>query len=135
MPEPLFFFVLRLLRAASSTSSRHILAADLPDELHPIRDRLIARVKARIGQGIENALCPAIRLLVCQGLGLQNDADLQALLALQEDDGSFGPGWYVRYGSSGIKIQHQGFACVMAVEALKGYSRALTGSVYSSAQI
>ena len=55
--------------------------------------------------------------------------DHKALLALQEDDGSFGMGWYVRYGSCGIKIAHRGFACVMAVEALKAYSKALQGKV------
>lgn len=121
MPEPLFYYVWRLIRVAASPSCPvgSLAKASMPKELQRLRERLITRVQARIGAETDNALCAAIRLLISRDLGLENYADLQTLLSLQDDDGSFGPGWYVRYGSCGIKISHRAFACVMAMEALR----------------
>ena len=119
LPEPLFFYTWRLLCIASGSALGTIDNQRLPKELHTLRDHLRRRVSARIGATKDNALCPAIRILICQSLGIANEVDVQILLDLQQDDGSFGKAWYVRYGSCGIRISHQAFACVIAVVALR----------------
>ena len=91
------------------------------DDLNRLKEALITRVKARIWNDTDNAVCAAIRLLICNDLGVRNEVDGRKLLVLQEEDGSFGKGTYVRYGGCGIKIAHPGFACVLAAEALRGW--------------
>lgn len=124
LPEPLFFYTWRLLCVASGSAVGTINHDDLPKELHTLRDHLTRRVSARIGTERGNALCPAVRLLICHSLGIPNDVDVQILLDLQEDDGSFGKAWYVRYGSCGIKICHRAFGVVLATVALRRFKQA-----------
>ncbi|CAI6234720.1 unnamed protein product [Periconia digitata] len=119
LPEPLFFYSWRLLCIASSSSIGTVDNRRLPKELHSLRDHLIRRVSARLGTAKDNALCPAIRILICHSLGIKNEVDVQILLDLQEKDGSFGDAWYVRYGSAGIKISHRAFGVVVATAALR----------------
>ncbi|KAL9087277.1 MAG: hypothetical protein Q9165_006771 [Trypethelium subeluteriae] len=119
LPEPLFFYTWRLLCIASGSDLGTIDNQRLPKELHTLRDHLIRRVSARLGTVKDNALCPAVRILICHSLGIKNDVDVQVLLDLQEDDGSFGKAWYVRYGSNGIRISHRAFAVVVAIVALR----------------
>lgn len=124
LPEPLFFYTWRLLCVASGSAVGTINHDGLPKELHTLRDHLTRRVSARIGTERDNALCPAVRLLICHSLGIPNDVDVQILLDLQEDDGSFGKAWYVRYGSCGIKICHRAFGVVLATVALRRFKQA-----------
>lgn len=120
LPEPLFFYTWRLLCIASgSTALETVDEQHLPKELRTLREHLVRRVKARIGAARDNGLCPAVRLLICQSLGIGNEEDVQVLLDRQQDDGCFGKAWYVRYGSNGIRISHEAFACVIAVVALR----------------
>src|SRR5690606_21745609 len=89
------------------------------DELKPLRKSLVARVRERIGVlDTQDALAPAIRLLICETLDIPNDPDLNLVLGFQDEFGGFGKGWYVRYGSCGVKIGHIGFVACIAVEAL-----------------
>ena len=127
LPEPLFYYTWRLLCIASGSALDTIDNQRLPKELHTLKDHLIRRVSARIGTAKDNALCPAIRILICQSLGIGNDVDVQVLLDLQEDDGSFGKAWYVRYGSNGIRISHRAFAVVSAVVALRRLNSTWSG--------
>lgn len=120
LPEPLFYYTWRFLCMASGSEDLSTIDDErLPKELHTLRDHLIRRVAARIGAGGDNALCPAVRLLICQSLGIDNPIDVQILLDLQQHDGSFGQAWYVRYGSAGIRISHRAFACVAATVGLR----------------
>lgn len=107
-PEPFFYYVRRLVRSAKQQP-----------ELDQLGELLAARVQERIGTTPDNAACLAIRLLICQDFNIPNQEDLQALLRLQEDDGSFGVGWYYRFGRSQIKIGHRGFTATLALEAIK----------------
>ncbi|KAL9069225.1 MAG: hypothetical protein Q9157_006229 [Trypethelium eluteriae] len=127
LPEPLFFYTWRLLCIASGSALETIDNQRLPKELHTLRDHLIRRVSARLGTAKDNALCPALRILICHSLGIKNDVDLQLLLDLQEDDGSFGRAWYVRYGSNGIRISHRAFAVVVAIVALRRLKQHMVG--------
>lgn len=121
LPEPLFFYTWRLLCIASGSTPDVVDMQCLPKELQTLRDHLIRRVKARIGEGSDNALCPAVRLLICESLGIENVVDADILMGLQGGDGAFGKAWYVRYGSNGIRISHEAFAVVIAVVALRRY--------------
>ena len=127
LPEPLFFYTWRLLCIASGSALETIDNQRLPKELHTLRDHLIRRVSARLGTAKDNALCPAVRILICHSLGIKNDVDVQVLLDLQEDDGSFGKAWYVRYGSNGIRISHRAFAVVVAIVALRRLKQHMVG--------
>lgn len=135
MPEPLFYFCWRLLRVASGgggCARNQISSIDetaLPEELKPLKKYLTARVRERIGVlDTQDALAPAIRLLICQTLDIPNDSDLTLLLSFQDKLGSFGKGWYVRYGSCEIKIGHSGFVACLAVEALAAKLRSSHGT-------
>lgn len=108
-PEPFFYYLHRLLKAS-----------DAP-ELQKIKELLITRVEERIGTETDNAICLAIRLLVCQYLDIPNHEDMEALIQLQEEDGSFGVGWYYAFGRTNIKIGHRGYTCALATEAIRAY--------------
>jgi hypothetical protein len=127
LPEPLFYYTWRLLSIASSSTLGTIDNQRLPKELHSLKDHLIRRVSACRGTIQDNALCPAVRLLICHSLGIENEVDVQVLLDLQEDDGSFGKAWYVRYGSNGIRISHRAFAVVVAIVALRRVKEHMVG--------
>lgn len=53
---------------------------------------------------------------------------MPALLRLQEEDGSFGVGWYYAFGKTNIKIGHRGLTCTLSTEAIKAYQN--TTEVY-----
>jgi hypothetical protein len=127
LPEPLFYYTWRLLCIASGSALGAIDDQRLPKELHTLKDHLIRRVSARLGTARDNALCSAVRLLICHSVGINNDVDAQILLDLQEQDGSFGKAWYVRYGSNGIRISHRAFAVVVAIVALRRVKENMTG--------
>lgn len=108
-PEPLLYYACRLVQSAKAP------------ELDRMREILKDCVTERIGLD-GNAVCLAIRLLICQKLGIPNSKDFQALLALQEEDGGFGVGWYYNFGRSKVRIGHRGLTAALSVEALKGAS-------------
>ncbi|KAI1845376.1 hypothetical protein JX266_008471 [Neoarthrinium moseri] len=113
-PEPLMYYCCRLAHSANTP------------ELLEMRDVLRGAVEDRIGSKTtigdeeDNAACLAIRLLICQRLGTPNPVDLKALLELQEEDGSFGIGWYYGFGKSQAKIGHRGLTAALSVKAIKG---------------
>jgi hypothetical protein len=109
-PEPLFYYVCRMV---------HAYDGDDAPELKQMRDVLRECVMERIGADDDNAIVLAIRLLVCQKLGIKNEKDLKALLKLQGGDGGFGVGWYYNFGRSGVKIGHRGFTAALSVEAIR----------------
>ncbi|KAF1954259.1 hypothetical protein CC80DRAFT_595372 [Byssothecium circinans] len=112
--EPLMYYCLRMVSAADTP--------ELTEMRNVLRECVTERIgsKVTIGGEDDNAVCLAIRLLICQKLGIPNSVDLQTLLALQRDDGSFGVGWYYNFGRSKVKIGHCGFTATLAVEAIKG---------------
>ena len=85
-----------------------------------MRDVLKERVQERIGCDTDNAVVLAIRLLICQKLGIPNTIDLPKLIQLQEEDGGFGVGWYYNFGRSKVRIGHRGYTATLSVEAIKG---------------
>ena len=92
-------------------------------ELEKMKELLITRVLERIGTEKDNAICLAIRLLICHHFNIPNHEDLPALLQTQEEDGSYGVGWYYAFGRSNVKIGHRGFTCTLAAEAIQAYTK------------
>ncbi|TFY71121.1 hypothetical protein EVG20_g1897 [Dentipellis fragilis] len=109
--ECFLYFLSRLL----STSDDAELHAELEALL---RARLQERVGTRIADD-EDALALAMRLSACVSLGIDNDADLRALLALQSEDGGWDASWIYKYGSSGIMIGNRGVTTALAVHAIE----------------
>ncbi|KAF8893786.1 Haloacid dehalogenase-like hydrolase-domain-containing protein [Infundibulicybe gibba] len=105
--ECFLFFLSRLL-----ASSRN---AELHSLLKPL---LKERIQERIGaEG--DSLALAMRILVCDFVGLRDDIDLRTLLPLQCEDGGWEIGWIYKYGSSGTKIGNRGLTTALAIKAIE----------------
>lgn len=150
-PEPLFWYVSRLcktteresdsittdpgLDASVSTLYLNLDSSDKTNAVPPVFDTatnirallsfLLPAVTKRIGRdAMDNPACLAIRLLICEHYGIPNEADMEALLALQGEDGKWNQGWFFAFGESKVRIQNVGLTTGMAVEAVKGYLKA-----------
>ncbi|TFK75393.1 HAD-like protein [Pluteus cervinus] len=105
--ECFLYFISRLL-ATNGDADLHALLKSLLKE----------RIQERIGaEG--DALALAMRILVCDFVGIRDEIDLRALLPLQCDDGGWEIGWIYKYGSSGIKIGNRGLTTALAIKAIE----------------
>lgn len=96
-----------------------LLASSGDPDLHSMLKSLLAdRVQERIGAD-GDALALAMRILVCDLLGIRNEIDLRALLPLQCEDGGWEIGYIYKYGSSGIRIGNRGLTTAFAVKAVE----------------
>ncbi|KAI9437652.1 HAD-like domain-containing protein [Lactarius indigo] len=105
--ECFLFFAAQLLRATPDP--------DLHARLAPL---LRARIQERTGAAAGDALALAMRVLAGSIVGLRQAHDLAMLLSLQCEDGSWGPGWMYKYGSSGVKIGNRGLTTALALNAI-----------------
>ena len=106
-PECLFFLITRLLACSEN--------AELHGMLQPL---LKDRVQERIGaEG--DALSLAMRILVCNFVGIRNEADLRRLLPLQCIDGGWEIGWIYRYGLTDISVGNRGLTTALAIKAIE----------------
>jgi hypothetical protein len=77
-------------------------------------------VEERIG--IEgDALALAMRIVVCNFVGLRNSRDLQTLLSLQLEDGGWPLSWVYRVPSKKVKVGNRGLATAIAINAIQGF--------------
>ena len=104
--ECFLFFLSRFLSCCDD--------ADLHAKLKPL---LKERVQELIGDP-GDALALAMRILVCNFVGIRNEVDLSALLALQSEDGSWGVGWIYRLPSVGIQMGNRGLTAALAIKAI-----------------
>lgn len=104
--ECFLFFVSRLLATSGDP------------ELHfTLKPLLRERIQERIGaEG--DSLALAMRLLVCDVVGIKDEVDLRNLLPLQMEDGGWEIGWMYKYGSSGIRIGNRGLTTALAIKAI-----------------
>ena len=87
-------------------------------DLHAtIRPLLKEQVQELIGNP-GDALALAMRILVCDFVGIRNNVDLGALLAFQGKDGSWGVGWIYRLPSVGIQMGNRGLTTALAIKAI-----------------
>jgi len=112
-PECFLYFLSRLLQRSDNP------------ELHQLLKPLLKeRVQERIGaEG--DALALAMRILVCDCVGIRDDVDLRALLPLQSEDGGWENGWMYKYGASGIRICNRGLTTALAINAIKAMEQSL----------
>ncbi|OQE07917.1 hypothetical protein PENVUL_c011G08253 [Penicillium vulpinum] len=87
-----------------------------------LRDRfeclLRTRIIERIGAG-GDALCLAMRLCVCNSLGIANRPDFDTLTALQCKDGDWEPSFMYLFPGSGRRLGSRGVTTALAVKALQ----------------
>ena len=106
-PEVLFFLITRLLACSDDTKLHELLQPLLKD-----------RVRERIGaEG--DALALAMRVLVCDFVGIRNEADLRRLLPLQCIDGGWEIGWIYHYGLTDILVGNRGLTTALAIKAIE----------------
>lgn len=102
--------------------SRLLTSSDNPELQSLLRPLLKERVQERIGAEAD-ALSLAMRILVCDFVGLRNEVDLRTLLPLQCEDGGWEIGWIYKYGQSGLKIGNRGLTTALAIKAIKLMSK------------
>ncbi|KAK7437470.1 hypothetical protein VKT23_018541 [Stygiomarasmius scandens] len=105
--EIFLFFLMRFLK-------------NVPDG--KIHNMLIPVFKERIQELIGSQGDPALyamRVLICDYLGIHNHMDLKELLRLQCEDGSWETGWLYRYGKTGILIGNCGLTTALALKAVE----------------
>lgn len=72
--------------------------------------------------GVEgDALALAMRIVVCNFVGLRNARDLQTLLSLQLEDGGWPLSWVYRVPSKKVKVGNRGLATAVAINAIQGF--------------
>jgi hypothetical protein len=104
--ECFLFFAAQLLRATPD-ATLHARLAPL------LRSRILERSGAA-----GDALALSMRVLAGTVVDLRLEPELALLLPLQCEDGSWGPGWIYKYGSSGIKIGNRGLTTAFALNAI-----------------
>lgn len=108
-PEAFLFFFSRLLQ--SSQALQHRLA--------PLFRR---RVTERFGaEG--DSLALAMRVIAAASVGLIDRLDLNRLLSLQQQDGSWVDGWFYKYGSSGRLLRNDGVTTALGIRAIQAVRR------------
>ncbi|KAF9450438.1 HAD-like protein [Macrolepiota fuliginosa MF-IS2] len=108
-----------------------LLSSSGDPELHALLKPLLKeRVQERIGAD-GDSLALAMRILVCDFVGVRDEVDLRTLLTLQCEDGGWEGGWMYKYGSSGISIGNRGLATALAVKAVEAMSQSTTRSCNS----
>jgi len=97
--------------------SRFLSHCDDADLYATLRPLLKERAQELIGDP-GDALALAMRILVCDFVGIRNEVDSSALLALQSEDGSWGVGWIYRLPSVGIQMGNRGLTTALAIKAI-----------------
>jgi hypothetical protein len=80
------------------------------------------RVMERFGAEADS-LSLSARIIAATVVDLVDDRDLQTLLIMQREDGSWGDGWFYKYGSCGILIRNDGVTTALAVQAIQQVQR------------
>ncbi|KAJ5835981.1 HAD-superfamily hydrolase subfamily IA variant 3 [Penicillium robsamsonii] len=106
-PEWFLYYMNRLL----SRSNDQILRVRFEDLL---RTRVIERIGAE-----GDALCLAMRLCVCNSLGIKNRPDLETLAASQCKDGGWEPSLMYLIPGSSRRLGNRGVTTAFAVKALQ----------------
>jgi hypothetical protein len=114
MPEAFMYFLMRTVRISGD--------ATLCARLKPL---VRERVQELIGSP-GDAIALAMRILVCDYVGIRDDIDLTRLLTLQCDDGGWEIGWIYRFGSSSVKVGSRGLATALAINAIEAMTPSAT---------
>ena len=91
-----------------------------------VRQRLGRLFKDRVMErfGAEaDSLSLAVRIITATVVDLVDDRDLETLLFMQCEDGSWGDGWLYRYGRFGLLIGNDGATTALAIQAIQQVQR------------
>jgi hypothetical protein len=78
------------------------------------KDRMMERFGAEA-----DSLSLAARIVAAMVVDLVDDRDLETLLSMQREDGSWGDGWFYKYPSSGVLIRNDGLTTALAIQAIQ----------------
>ena len=90
-----------------------------------VRQRLEPMFKERIQErfGVEaDAISLAIRILAALTVDIVDHRDLDTLLSMQCEDGSWGKSWFYRTPGTGMQVRNDGLTtalCIRAIEEVK----------------
>ena len=99
------FFLSRLLRSSAEVCQR----------LGPVFKE---RVQERFGMEVD-ALSLAARIIAAAAVGIVNRQDLDSLLSMQCEDGSWGKCWFFRTPGTGIRVRNDGLTTALSIRAIK----------------
>ncbi|KAI0083056.1 Haloacid dehalogenase-like hydrolase-domain-containing protein [Irpex rosettiformis] len=105
-PESFLFFLSRLLTITDDE--------ELHETFQPV---LKERLQELVGAS-GDSMALAMRITACATVGMRNEVDLQKLLRMQHEDGSWGPGIMYKYGSTGLGIGNRGLSTALALQAI-----------------
>ncbi|CAF0845846.1 unnamed protein product [Adineta steineri] len=112
--ECFLFFLARLLKRAPLVREKMISV-------------LWARIEERLANHETDPLVIALRLLAADAIGMTEKTtpriaiDLEQLCMLQEADGSWNGGPFLKYGSHNISMSNRGLTTALAVNAIRAY--------------
>lgn len=109
IPEAFFFFLSRLLPH---------LKSPCPWVYDRMRRLLADRLKERIGIPVDSVSL-AMRLVVCEQLGICDVRGLKELLSMQEADGGWDMGTLYQYRSKKLTLGNRGVSTALALEAIR----------------
>ncbi|KIK58927.1 hypothetical protein GYMLUDRAFT_74732 [Collybiopsis luxurians FD-317 M1] len=105
--ELFLFFLMRFLQRAADPRLEAMFV--------PVLTERICELVGSKG----DALAHAIRILVCDYVGIYNHRDFSELVQLQCEDGSWEQGWLYKYGKSKILIGNRGLTTALAMRAVE----------------
>ncbi|KAK6821639.1 hypothetical protein RU639_007744 [Aspergillus parasiticus] len=108
MPEAFLYFFFRFLQ--------HI--THLPQLYDGLKVLLKERLQERVGVPVD-PISLSMRLIACNGVGIHDPMGLNALLSMQNPDGSWDLGTMYHYASKRLPIGNQGVSTAMAIKAIK----------------
>ena len=103
--DQFLYFISRLIHSSSELRLR----------LGPIlKERVVERFGAEV-----DPLSLASRIIAACTVGIVDHRDLDTLLSMQSEDGSWKNGWFYKFGGSGILIRNDGVTTALAIRAIQ----------------
>ena len=103
--DQFLFFISRLLHNSSEVRQR----------LGPmLKERIVERFGAEA-----DPLSLASRIVAACTVDIVDHRDLETLLSMQSEDGSWINGWFYKFGASGVLIRNDGVTTALAIHAIQ----------------
>jgi hypothetical protein len=118
VPEAFFFFLSRLLLRLKNRRVK---------VYNRMRRMLVERLEERIGLPADAASL-AMRLIVCDQVGIRDVRGLKQLLSMQEADGGWEMGTLYHYASKKLRLGNRGTSTALALDAIRRCRRWLDPS-------
>jgi hypothetical protein len=107
--DQFLFFLSRLLHSS-------------PEVRHRLGPMFKERIVERFGTEAD-PLSLASRIIAACSVGIVDHRDLETLLSMQCEDGSWANGWFYKFGATGISIRNDGVTTALAIRAIQEVER------------